>query len=1003
MPSSSQISRVSDIRHASHVVSSQSRRVAVLCGVLFLSGTGALIFETLWLRLSGLAFGNSIWATALILSSFMAGLALGNALAASSTIRRWRPLHLYALLEVLIALLGCTIIFGLPVLGELLRPVWQVLWNYQPTILGLRFLVSFLILLVPTTAMGLTLPVLMEDPMLRQTNFRSAIGFLYGSNTLGAVTGVLVGEGYLIAGFGLRGTGLIAGVAVCLAASIALLVARFGTWGSQAVGAAGKSADISVHAKFPLRFNAAYRPPWRLLFVSFGTGCILLTLEVIWFRFLRLYVASSSTAFAVMLAVVLSGIGLGSVLASLTNRHSARLDQFLSVLLLLAAVLVLLSYGFFPSALVPASVAVFDLSWWRIMLLSTALMFPVAFVSGILFPSIAASVQTTVDDRMNSTAITTLFNTMGAAFGPLLASFVLLPGIGYQRSLIACAAGYALMSIVAAFAVQRPGAALKTRHGQSVLWRTWVLPRALKHDVASTVLLGLWIVLILLLAIFPYRRAETHFAHASRPYETQDQGQLLARVVKRIEGTSDTWQLLRRDLMGQPYYYRLLCNAFSMSATNPTGQRYMRLFAYLPLAFRPESEDVLLICYGCGVTADALLQGPNVRRMDVVDISKEVFRLSEFYSGINHTNPLHDPRATTFIQDGRFFLQTSPRQYDIISGEPPPPKNAGSVNLYTREFFSLMKSRLKEGGIASFWLPLDQLLVGEAKAILRAFHDVFSNASVWASADENWIMMGMNGPGRDVGEEQLRRLWSYPATGVDLKRIGVEVPQQLGALFLMDSDEIDRITRDVAPLTDNYPKRLSDAPWDATANFEFAATYMEPVSVTERFLRSLLIRHIWPEALSGNRGTMKSLFAIRETRFLSETIGSNKLAELDLFLRGTRLRVPVLEALGSDELRLAIAERVARETESPALEIVPDLIAGALARRDLNEAIRLVESQKDRGAFGVREAILLTYLYCLNSNVDKAEAFAAANSALINKDSSADWLWKKLETDFGFH
>jgi len=75
-------------------------RIVILSGILFLSGIGALIFETLWLRLSGLAFGNSIWAAALILSSFMAGLALGNAIAASSRVRRWRPLHFYALLEV---------------------------------------------------------------------------------------------------------------------------------------------------------------------------------------------------------------------------------------------------------------------------------------------------------------------------------------------------------------------------------------------------------------------------------------------------------------------------------------------------------------------------------------------------------------------------------------------------------------------------------------------------------------------------------------------------------------------------------------------------------------------------------------------------------------------------------------------------------------------------------------------------------------------------------------
>src|SRR5438067_10386191 len=117
-------------------------RVAILCGILFLSGIGALIFETLWLRLSGLAFGNSVWAAALILSSFMAGLALGNTLAASARIRRWRPLYLYAALEVLVAFFGCTIVFGLPVLGNWMRPMWQTLWNYQPTLLALRFIVS---------------------------------------------------------------------------------------------------------------------------------------------------------------------------------------------------------------------------------------------------------------------------------------------------------------------------------------------------------------------------------------------------------------------------------------------------------------------------------------------------------------------------------------------------------------------------------------------------------------------------------------------------------------------------------------------------------------------------------------------------------------------------------------------------------------------------------------------------------------------------------------------
>jgi predicted membrane-bound spermidine synthase len=951
--------------------------MAIVCAVLFFSGIGALIFETLWLRVSGLAFGNSVWAAALILSSFMAGLAFGNAIAASSTIRRWRPLHFYAVLEVFVGLFGCMIIFVLPALGNALRPLWQTLWNYQPVLLGLRFVVSFLVLLVPTTAMGLTLPVIIQDPLLRQRAFGRVIGFLYGSNTLGAMAGAVISEAYLIRAFGLYGTSLAASVAVWIAAIIALLLAETGP-----VSAPPQSRSEQRRLLFfPLRFSAGYRPPSRLLFVSFGAGLIFLALEVIWFRFLRLYVASSPTAFSIMLAVVLAGIGLGALVGGATHRFCTRLsNQFLPMLLLGVTILVGLSYLLFPGELIPAPTGVFDLRWWQIALMSLALMFPVAFVSGILFPLVAAQVQASVADRMNSTGVTTLFNTAGAAVGPPVASFILLPTLGYQTSLICCAAGYALLSILVA---ERA---------------TWSVRKP-----AGIVFLVLWTVVVVGFIFFPYHRTEAHFEHASRAYEMDDQGHVLAHVVKRVEGTSDTWQLLQRDLFGEPYYHRLLSDAFSMSATGPRNQRYMRLFAYLPLAFRPAAKDVLLLCYGCGVTADAFTRKSTVERINVVDISKEVFALADSYSGINYSNPLRDSRVRPIVQDGRFFLQASPEQYDIISGEPPPPKTAGAVNLYTQEFFSLMRSRLKEDGIATFWLPIDQLKVDETKAILCAFHNAFSNASVWASADQDWIMMGINGPGRRVTEDELRQLWNSPATGADLRRIGIEVPQQLGALFLMDSEDIDRITQNVAPLTDMHPKRLTDQPWDDEANHRFALTYLTAPAAIQRFVHSPLIDQIWPETLSPATAELDSFFILRQSRYLSETIGSNKLAELDLYLRHSRLRIPVLEVLGSDAFRVSIAERLANGAATPTVEIMPDLIAAALAQRNFAEAIRLLESEKDRGALGVREIFLLTYLYCLNGNVDKAEALADVNSASINKDSSAAWFWEKLETDFGFH
>ena len=956
-------------------VTSQRGRVAVFCLVLFLSGTGALIFETLWLRVSGLAFGNSVWAAALILSSFMAGLALGNALAASSRILRSRPLQFYAVLEILVAFLGCTIVFGLPILGDLMRPLWQMLWDHQPMLLGLRFVVSFLILLLPTTAMGLTLPVIIEDPLLRETEFGRAIGFLYGSNTLGAMLGAILGEAYLIGAFGLYGTSIAAGATLCLAAAIALAVAKFGMAPCEGL----KSSDLSAHSKFPLSFGVSYQPPWGLLFVSFGTGLIFLALEVIWFRFLRLYVAALPTAFAIMLAVVLAGIAVGGLVAGAVP-PARRSKPMLAILLLAAAILVLLSYLLFPGGLIRAPTGVFDLRWWQIALLCVALMFPVAFVSGTLFPLIAAEVQARVSDRMNSTGLTALLNTAGAAIGPLAASFVLLPMLGFQTSLICCAVGYAVLSL-----------ALAER-------ATWSFRRP-----AGITVVTLWAILILGLTFFPYGRAAAHFARASRPYELDDQGHMLARVVKRIEGTSDTWQLLQRDLFGQPYYYRLLSDAFSMSATNPRNQRYMRLFAYLPLAFNPAAKDVLLLCYGCGVTADAFTRKPTVERIDIVDISKEVFALADFYSGINYSNPLHDPRVDAVVQDGRFFLQASPHQYDIISGEPPPPKMAGAVNLYTEEFFSLMRGRLKENGIATFWLPINQLKVEETKAILRAFHNAFSNALVWGGADQDWIMMGINGPGRKTTEDELRRLWNDPKTGADLRTIGLEVPQQLGALFVMEGDEIDRITQNVAPLTDAYPKRLTDQPWDDEANHRFVLNYLTAPAAVQRFARSSTINEIWPETLNPAAAEMESFFTVRQTRYLSEAVGSNKLAELDLYLRHSRLRIPVLEVLGSDALRVSIADRIAKSSPTLPPEVVPDLTAAALAQRNIERAIQLLENEKNGGALNADGTFLLAYLYCLNGRVDKAETLIAANAAAMKKDPLADWLWEKLRADFGFH
>jgi predicted membrane-bound spermidine synthase len=674
-----------------------------------------------------------------------------------------------------------------------------------------------------------------------------------------------------------------------------------------------------------------------------------------------------------MLAVVLAGIGLGGISFSLIPRRFASPRQAISILLLLAAIGTLLCYTFFPVPLLPPNAPALTSKFWQqIAQLSSALMFPVAFLSGALLPAIVTCVQSDVRSRMNSVGLTILFNTIGAAFGPLLAGFVLLPQLGFQTSLILAAAAYAMLAL------------LTTQKSN------WSLRR-----VSGIAMFLLSAAFIVTLSIFPYHRDEIHFANGRRPYEADG-----SFLIREIEGTADTVQLLRCDLYGEPYYYRLVTDCDSMSGTLPRSQRYMRLFVYLPLALRPQSKNALLVGYGVGVTADAFTRDSHLKHLDVVDISKEVLGLADFYSGPGYVNPLRDPRVTTFVQDARFFLQACPEHYDIITGEPPPLKTAGTVNLYTEQFFSLIKGRLKDGGIVSFWLPLYQLRSGETKAILRAFHNVFPNASLWATNDLEWIMIGIKPPLPKLDEPVARRLWSDRSTGADLVRIGVEVPEQMSTLFVMDGEEISRLTQGVEPLTDFFPKRLTDAQPDFAAADRLGYNYFEHSAALRRFLSSGLIAEIWPNEW---KKSLEPLFFVREAQYRAEKLGSNWLAALDLYLRRSRLRTPVLAAQDSDEFRVALAEKFAGQSPaSMPIDALRDLVAGALARRDIAGAIQLLEQERDRGFANTNDLFLLIYLYCLQGNVDQAETLAAAEAGSIQKDWFVSWLWDDLQAEFGF-
>src|SRR5205085_7430634 len=207
-------------------------------------------------------------------------------------------------------------------------------------------------------------------------------------------------------------------------------------------------------------------------------------------------------------------------------------------------------------------------------------------------------------------------------------------------------------------------------------------------------------------------------------------------------------------------------------------------------------------------------------------------------------------------------------------------------------------------------------------------------------------MMGIKGAPHKIDNERLRQFWRFGSTRDDLARIGIEVPEQLASLFVMDGDEIDRITNGTKPLTDFYPKRLGDITPEDPAIHEFTSGYMQAADAAQRFRSSRLMQQIFPDEIMSAQ--LEPFFVIREMRYRAGLSETNWLAELDIHLRGSRLREPVLETLDTNSFRVALAKKAADNLQPPPLELLPDLIADALARRDYHEAIRMLENKRTR-------------------------------------------------------
>ncbi len=929
----------------------------ILCAIFFISGASALVFETLWFQQAGLAFGNSVWASSLVLAGFMGGLALGSGVAVRRGDRLGPPIRTYAVLEVVVAVSGISLVYMLPSLGTvaipLLRPFFEVPWILNP----LRLLFAFSLLLIPSTAMGLTLPLLTKALVMADPNFGRVLGRLYGWNTLGAVAGAVLADILLVEALGIHGSAFAAGALNLLAAVCALLYTRSFRHHGATQGDLGTAV-----------FRWAGGARW--LGAAFLSGFALLALEVVWFRFLLLYVIGSSLSFSVMLAVVLAGISLGGLFASVWLHKDTSAHRYAIAVSLAAGVVCTVTYGLFPYV-----VGFFGqrplFSIFDVLVVSVPLMLPVSFLSGAFFTLAGSALRQSCPSATTTTGILTLANTTGAALGAFTGGFLLLPFVGVETSFFVLSILYGAIALL-------------------------VLKRGVIRSRRTYAAFGVY---ALSLALFPAgAMGKHHLATAAARWNASTEWQ----VVEFREGLSETVIYIEELLLGRPEYHRLVTNSLSMSATRFNARRYMKLYVYLPVAIHPNPKTALLISYGVGSTAKALTETASFEEIDVVDISRDVLEMNSVVFPDSGDNPLHDPRVRVHIEDGRYFLRTTDKSFDLITGEPPPPNIASVVNLYTQEYFRLMYERLNEGGIVTYWLPLHSLSDRSAKAIIKAFGNVFSDASLWHGWREDVMLVGTRGLRRDpVSVDRFERQWQKPHIAAEMKAVGFERPEQLGALFIGDSDYLAEITQGVPPLVDNFPKRiLADSILGPGASLLFASL-IDTEAARVRFTESQLIRRLWPEPLIER--TIPYFDYQRIINNLIDVAGrplSKDLDDLRTTLTQSSLTAPALWHMGSTSDVQAILVRLSPEEEDLPLWQY-HIGAGLFSERRYLEAADALQKAEGHPDLFAPARLFRIYSLCLSLQVETARRLALQTYPALARETHLERWWDFLNDKFG--
>lgn len=748
--------------------------------LFFLSGAAALVYQVVWVRSLTLVFGGSHHAVTAVLVVFMGGLAVGGYAVGRMVDRVPRPLRLYGLLELGIAASALAFVGLMAVYPSVYGALARGRDDQALHLLAVRVLFSVVALIVPTTLMGATLPVLSRFAAAEPDTLGRSLPFLYGLNTLGAVLGAVA------AGFALLPR-------VSVSATLYLAVATNAAIGLLALALAARMEGSErpqappppEPAGAPLRGLDRVPCQLVLLGIAVSGGCAL-GYEVLWTRVLTIAIGASVYSFTIMLVAFLTGIAAGSktygLLRALVAGNGAWPTRAIAafgivqVAIGITAFLVTVFLRDVPvnavrlQGLFPPAMGAFALRMWSSLALALVYMVGPAFLMGLAFP-LAGEVHARYRNAVGRAVGEVLaYNTLGAILGAAISGFALIHLFGIERSLVMLAVLNAGMGLAVL------GSLARTR-------RTAL--------AAATLTLAVLVVLVArpggvrfwdtkYLAIFRSNQPEA-FATPEMVREAAEN----TDVLYYAEGAESIVSVIRVKGAEQAF----LTNGRVEASTHLQAQQCQLTLGHLPMLLARDPRKILVVGMGSGMTAGATSVHPGVERVTLVEIEPKVVGVARTFAAYNH-RVLDHPRLRVVFNDGRNFLMTTPETFDVITADPIHPWFRAAGYLYTTQYFKLAAEHLNPGGVIAQWLPIYELSPQDVRSIVRTFREHFKHTLLWLTHYDAELI-GSNDP-LAIDEAELARRLAVPAVAADLQKVMMGTPADLLSYFVMGTDGMAR-------------------------------------------------------------------------------------------------------------------------------------------------------------------------------------------------------------------